>query len=45
MKRQRLNILSRVERAELDRELKDGVEIGLLRPNHNEFGSPISFWV
>jgi hypothetical protein len=44
MKHQRLNILSLVERVELNRQLKDAVEDGLLiRPNHNELDSPIFF--
>jgi hypothetical protein len=43
MRRQRLNILSPAERAELNRQLKDAVEAGLVRPNYNEFGSPILF--
>jgi hypothetical protein len=42
MKRQRLNNrLSLAERAELNRPNKDGVEAGLIRPSHSEFGSPI----
>jgi hypothetical protein len=32
MKRQRLNKLSRAERAELNRQLKDAVDAGLIRP-------------
>jgi hypothetical protein len=43
MKRQRLNILPLAERAELNRQLKDAVEAGLIRPIYNEFGSPILF--
>jgi hypothetical protein len=43
MKRQRLNRLSPAERAELNRHLKDAVDAGLIRPNYNEFGSPILF--
>jgi hypothetical protein len=43
MKRQRLNTLSPAERAELNRQLKDTMEAYLIRPNHNEFGSPIIF--
>jgi hypothetical protein len=43
MRRQRLNILSPVERAELNRQLKDAVEASLIRPNYIEFGSPILF--
>jgi hypothetical protein len=41
MKRQRLNTLSHAERAELNRQLKDAVEAGLVRPSYSEFGSPI----
>jgi hypothetical protein len=43
MKRQRLNILSPAERAELTRQLKDAVDDGLIRPRYCEFGSPILF--
>jgi hypothetical protein len=43
MRRQRLNRLSHAERAELNRQLKDAVEAGLIRPSNNEFGSPILF--
>jgi hypothetical protein len=43
MKRQRLNILSHAERAKLNRQLKDVVDAGLIRPRYNEFGSPILF--
>jgi hypothetical protein len=43
MKRQRLDKLSPPERAELNRQLKDAVEIGLIRPSHYEFGSPSVF--
>jgi hypothetical protein len=43
MKRQRLNMLSLAERAELNRQLKDAMEVGLIRPGHSEFGSPILF--
>jgi hypothetical protein len=43
MRRQRLNILSPTERAELIRQLKDAVEAGLISPSFNEFGSPILF--
>jgi hypothetical protein len=43
MKGQRLNKLSLAERAELNRQLKDAVDIGLIRLNHHEFGSPILF--
>jgi hypothetical protein len=43
MRRQRLNKLSHAERAELNRQLKDAVEAGLVRPSYSEFGSPILF--
>jgi hypothetical protein len=43
MRRQWLNRLSPAERAELNRELKDAVEVGLVRPSYSEFGSPILF--
>jgi hypothetical protein len=43
MRRQRLNRLSHAERAELNRQLKDAVEAGLIRPSHSEFGSPVLF--
>jgi hypothetical protein len=43
MRRQRLNRLSLAERAELNRQLKDVVEAGLVRPCYSEFGSPILF--
>jgi hypothetical protein len=43
MRRQRLNRLSHAERAELNRQLKDIVEVGLIRPNYSEFGLPILF--
>jgi hypothetical protein len=43
MKRQRLNILLHAERAELNRQLKDAMEVGMTRPSHSEFGSPILF--
>jgi hypothetical protein len=43
MKRQRLNRLSLAEHVELNRQLKDAMDAGLIRPNHNEFGSPIHF--
>jgi hypothetical protein len=41
VKRQRLNKLSPAERAELNRQLKDAVQAGLIHPSHSEFGSPI----
>jgi hypothetical protein len=34
MRRQRLNRLSPAERAELNRQLKDAVEAGLIRPSY-----------
>jgi hypothetical protein len=43
MKRPRLNILSHAKRAELKRQLKDAMDARLIRPNHNEFDSPILF--
>jgi hypothetical protein len=43
MRRQRLNILSPAEHAELNRQFKDAVEAGLIRPSYSEFGSPILF--
>jgi hypothetical protein len=43
MKRRHLNILSPTERDELNRQLKDTVNVGLIRPSHSEFGSPILF--
>jgi hypothetical protein len=43
MRRQRLNGLSPAERAELNPQLKDAVEAGLVRPSYSEFGSPILF--
>jgi hypothetical protein len=43
MKRHRQNRLSPAERAELNRQLKDAVDAGLIRPNYSECGSPILF--
>jgi hypothetical protein len=43
MKRQRLNKLSLARRAELNRQLKDSMDAGLIRLNHSEFGLPILF--
>jgi hypothetical protein len=43
MRRQRLNRLSHAKRTELNRQLKDAVEAGLIRPIYSEFGSPILF--
>jgi hypothetical protein len=41
MKRQRLNIFSSAERAQLNRQLKDAMEASLIRPMHCEIGWPI----
>jgi hypothetical protein len=43
IKRQRLDLLSTAERAELNQQLKDVVEVSLIRPCHKEFGSPLLF--
>jgi hypothetical protein len=43
MKRRRLKRLSRAERAQLNRQLKDALEVSLTRPSQCEFGSPILF--
>jgi hypothetical protein len=43
MKRQRLDTLSHAERGELNRQLKDAMDAGLIRPSCSEFGSPILF--
>jgi hypothetical protein len=43
MRRQRLNRLSPAERAELNRQLKNAVEAGMIRPSYSEFGPPILF--
>jgi hypothetical protein len=43
MRRQRLNRWSLAECAELNRQLKDAVEAGLVRPSYSESGSPILF--
>jgi hypothetical protein len=43
MKRQRLKRLSHAERAELNRQLKDAMEAGLIRPIHSELGSPVLY--
>jgi hypothetical protein len=43
MRRQRLNRLSHAERTELNRQFKDAVEDGRIRPSYSEFGSPIHF--
>jgi hypothetical protein len=41
MKRRRLYRLSHAERAERNRQLKDTMKYGLIRPDHSEFGLPI----
>jgi hypothetical protein len=43
MKRQRFNRLSPAERVELNRQLKNVVNVCLIRPSYNEFGLPIHF--
>jgi molybdenum cofactor biosynthesis enzyme MoaA len=43
MKRQPLDTLSPAERDERNRQLKDAMESSMIRPSHNEFGSPILF--
>jgi hypothetical protein len=43
MKRQRLNRLLLAEPAELNRQLKDAMDVGLIRPNYIVFGSPTLF--
>jgi hypothetical protein len=43
MKRRRLNILSPAKRAKLTRQLKDAMDVGLIRPSYSEFGSLIVF--
>jgi hypothetical protein len=43
MKCHRLNMLSLAECAEISRKLKDAMEVGSIRPCHNEFGSPNVF--
>jgi hypothetical protein len=43
MRRQRLKRLSHAERAELNRQLKDAVDVSVIRPSYSEFGSPILF--
>jgi hypothetical protein len=43
MKRKRLNIMSPSERAKLNRQHKDAMDAGLIRPNPSEFGSAILF--
>jgi hypothetical protein len=45
IKRRRLKRLSRAERAELNRQLKDAMEAGLIRPSQCELGSPILLYV
>jgi hypothetical protein len=41
MKRRRPDRLSLTKRTELNRQLKDAIDNGFIRPGHNEFGSPI----
>jgi hypothetical protein len=41
MTRQRMNKLSHAERVQLNRQLKDAVDAGLIRPSYSEFGSAI----
>jgi hypothetical protein len=36
-------MLSLAELAQLNRQLKVAVKVGLIRPRHNDFGSPIFF--
>jgi hypothetical protein len=43
IKRQRLNRLSHAQCAELNRQLKDAGDAGLIRPIYTELGSPILF--
>jgi hypothetical protein len=43
MKPQRLNRLSHEKHAELNRQLKDAMKHGIIRPSHSEFGLPILF--
>jgi hypothetical protein len=43
MRRQRPNRISRAERDELNRQLKDAVYVVLVRPSRSEFNSPIIF--
>jgi hypothetical protein len=43
MKCQRLNILSLAQRAYLNRQLKDAMKVGLIRPSQSQFGAPILF--
>jgi hypothetical protein len=43
MNRQRLNLLSPPKRVELNLQLKDAVDAGLIRPIYSEFGSPNFF--
>jgi hypothetical protein len=43
MKRQRLNKLPLPQRAELNRQLKDAMDVGLILPIYSEFGPPIRF--
>jgi hypothetical protein len=43
MKRKRLNMLSLVERADLNRQLNNAMEACQIRPRYSEFGSPTRF--
>jgi hypothetical protein len=43
MKRHRLNILSPPDRSELNRQLKDAMDVGMIHPSYSEFDSPILF--
>jgi hypothetical protein len=43
MRRQRLDRMPPAKREELDRELKDRVGVGLVRPSRSGFGSPVLF--
>jgi hypothetical protein len=43
MKHQHLNRLSHAERTEFNRQLKDAMEGGLIRPSYSKFCSPILF--
>jgi hypothetical protein len=43
IKRHRLIRLSHAEHAQLNRQLKDAMEVGLIRPRHSQFSSPFLF--
>jgi hypothetical protein len=43
MKRQRLDTLSHAKRGELNRQVKDAMDVGVIRPSYSELGSPILF--